>query len=95
MKYRLKKGKLNDEQISEFNKTREHLGLKATGDVLEVDYSEGGKPGPFTRYVVYIGGTYTPPGYVRDVGDAYDVKIFGKRGKISKNRVKVLERAPQ
>lgn len=93
MKYRLIKGVLNYSDLAFYERTGK--GLKATPDVLEVDYSENGQQGLCIRYAVYVGGTYTPPHMVRDLGEYYEVSTDYHVHKVDKKDVEVLERAPQ
>lgn len=69
MKYRLIKGVLSKIDICSFNRGVARFGLSATDDVLEVDYSEGENNGLCIRYVVFVGGSFTPQHYVRDIGN--------------------------
>lgn len=93
MKYRLIKGVLNYSDVAFYERTGK--GLKATPDVLEVDYSENGQQGLCIRYVVYVGGIYTPPHVVRDLGECYEVGTTASVYRVDKKDVEVLERAPQ
>lgn len=93
MKYRLIKGLLNSSDVAFYN--RAATGLKATPDILEVDYSENGQQGLCIRYVVYVGGTHTPPHVVRDLGECYEVDTSFSVYRVDKKDVEVLERALQ
>lgn len=92
MKYRLIRNVLNKSDVDFY--TRAGMGLKATPDVLEVDYSENEQQGLCIRYVVYVGGTHTPPHVVRDLGEYYEVATSFKPHRVDKKDVEVLERAP-
>ena len=94
MKYRLIKGALSKIDISSFNRGATRFGLSATDDVLEVDYSEGENNGLCIRYVVFVGGSFTPQHYVRDVGEFYKVCTPTKLYTVIKKDVEVVERAP-
>lgn len=94
MKYRLVKGMLSNIDMTSFNRGVAHFGLSATDDVLEVDYSEGENNGLCIRYVVFVGGSFTPQNYVRDVGEFYEIYTFSKLYTVSKKEVDIIERAP-
>lgn len=94
MKYRLIRNVLNKYDIAFYN--RAATGLKATQDVLEVDYSEYGQQGLCIRYVVYVGDPHTLPSQlVRDLGEYYEVVTNHRVDRVAKEDVEVLERAPQ
>lgn len=94
MKYRLIKGALSKIDMYSFNSVAARFGLRATDDVLEVDYSEGENNGLCIRYVVFVGGSFTPQHYVRDVGEFYKVCTSSKLYTVNKKDVEVIERAP-
>lgn len=93
MKYRLIRNVLNYSEVAFYD--RAGKGLKATPDILEVDYSENGQQGLCIRYVVYVGGTHTPPHVVRDLGECYEFGTSFSFYRVDKKDVEVLERAPQ
>lgn len=92
MKYRLIRNVLNKSDVAFYNRVGK--GLKATPDVLEVDYSEKGQQGLCIRYVVYVNGTHTPPHVVRDLVECYEVGTSFSVYKVDKKDVDVIERAP-
>ena len=94
MKYRLIKGALSKIDLAYFNCGAARFGLSATDDVLEVDYSEGENNGLCIRYVVFVGGSFTPKNYVRDVGEFYKICTHTKLYTVSKKDVDIIERAP-
>lgn len=94
MKYRLIKGVLSKIDICSFNRGVARFGLSATDDVLEVDYSEGENNGLCIRYVVFVGGSFTPQHYVRDIGEFYKICTASKVYTVSKKDVEIIERGP-
>lgn len=94
MKYLLIKGMLSKVDMSSFNCGAARFGLSATCDVLEVYYSEGENKGLCIRYVVFVGGSFTPKNYVRDVGEFYKICTNTKLYTVSKKDVEIIERAP-
>lgn len=92
MKYRLIRDVLNKSDVAFYN--RAATGLKATQDVLEVDYSENEQQGLCIRYVVYVGGAHTLPHMVRDLGEYYEVATSFKPHRVDKKDVEIIERAP-
>lgn len=94
MKYRLIKGMLSKRDISMYNRENEDIGLRVTGDILEVDYTDGDCPGLCVRRPVYVGGDTTPALYVRDLGEFYEVRTPTRLLTVSKKDVEIIERAP-
>lgn len=93
MKYRLIRNVLNKSDVAFYNRTGK--GLKATQDVLEVDYSENGQQGLCIRYVVYVGDPHTLPSqFVRDLGEYYEVVTNYSVDRVAKKDVDIIERAP-
>lgn len=95
MRYRLFKDVLHKKAIYFYNRENEGLGLRVTGDVLEVNYNEREECGLRIRYIVFTGGQFTKADSVRDLGDCYEVVTRWGCYKVAKKDVEIIERAPR